>query len=264
MSVPSLTLRLDKGSPLTPAEMDGNLGILRDFCNSLETTLAEAFDEDGVLLQVVGPDQIKSTAVGNGLIKAATTDPISVNVDDSTIAFDGSTPKKLIVKDGGVGFPQCAAGVPSGSHIVVAYEVASGTDGGTFTAGSWQTRPLNTTRRNQNGALLSLASNVMRLKAGTYRCRFWAIGNQVDQHKTRLRNTTAGTTLVLGSSSYSSHSVNDCSISCGEGYFTIADDVQDLELQHQGTYTTANTGMGRPASFGENEVYAVIEFWKES
>lgn len=44
-----LVLRLDKGSPLTAAEIDNNFKILRDGHNSLETVLFNVLDPDGTL-----------------------------------------------------------------------------------------------------------------------------------------------------------------------------------------------------------------------
>lgn len=49
MPSPPLTLRLPKGSPLTPLEMDRNLEILRDFSNALEALFNVALNPDGTL-----------------------------------------------------------------------------------------------------------------------------------------------------------------------------------------------------------------------
>ncbi len=49
MPVSTLTLRLVKGTPLTAAEMDGNLTKLRDFANSLETLVLTSLNADGTL-----------------------------------------------------------------------------------------------------------------------------------------------------------------------------------------------------------------------
>lgn len=49
MPVSTLTLRLVKGTPLTAAEMDGNLTKLRDFANSLETLVLTSLNSDGTL-----------------------------------------------------------------------------------------------------------------------------------------------------------------------------------------------------------------------
>lgn len=264
MPVPNLTLRLVKGAPLTPGELDNNFTILKTFANGLEETVAASFDENGLLqADVVGPEQIKAAVLGDGLTRAASTDPISVNVDDATIEFDGSTPKKIRVKDDSIDFKHVKSGVPSGSHVCLTYELSSGTDGGTFTNGSWVTRPLNVTRRNQNSALVSLNSNVIRLAAGTYRCRFWATANQVDGHVARLYNSTQSTELIVGCAARADTTSGNNTASFGEGYFTVADS-QDLILQHYAKATNNGDGMGRAAATGSNEVYACIEFWKES
>jgi hypothetical protein len=49
LTVPPLTYRLVKGSPLTFDEGDANLGILRDFCNALAAVLDTSLNPDGTL-----------------------------------------------------------------------------------------------------------------------------------------------------------------------------------------------------------------------
>ncbi len=49
LTVPDLTLRLVKGTPLTAAEMDSNLSTLKDFANSLSDLLAASLNTDGSL-----------------------------------------------------------------------------------------------------------------------------------------------------------------------------------------------------------------------
>lgn len=49
MQVPPLTLRLEKGSPVTPAEGDENFRLLRDFLNSLANLFEVALNPDGTI-----------------------------------------------------------------------------------------------------------------------------------------------------------------------------------------------------------------------
>lgn len=96
MPVVGLVLRADKGSPLTIAEMDQNLTLLRDFSNAQETLFLLVINKDGTLkvdtvptnaLQdgAVKKEKVNGDVAGDGLLKALTADPLSVNVDDSTI-----------------------------------------------------------------------------------------------------------------------------------------------------------------------------------
>ena len=79
---------------------------------------------------------------------------------------------------------------------------ASGTDGGSFTLGSWLTRTLNT-EAHDTGGHGSLASNQITLAAGTYEVDIMAPAVGVNGHQARLRNITDGTTTLLGSSAWS-------------------------------------------------------------
>jgi hypothetical protein len=76
-------------------------------------------------------------------------------------------------------------------------EKSAGSDGGTFTAGAWQTRTLNTVITNTiSGA--SLSSNQITLPAGIYDVQARAPGHQVETHQTRLQNITDAVTVILG------------------------------------------------------------------
>lgn len=59
MTVPPLTLRLEKGSPLTSEEHDENLKLLRDFCDGLAKLFELAFNADGTL----GDDSVPTNAI---------------------------------------------------------------------------------------------------------------------------------------------------------------------------------------------------------
>ena len=58
-------------------------------------------------------------------------------------------------------------------YILIRDEKASGTTGGTFTSGAWQTRDLNT-EVVDTGNHASVATNQITLAAGTYRFRIVA------------------------------------------------------------------------------------------
>jgi len=141
-------------------------------------------------------------------------------------------------------------------------ELASGTDGGTFTSGAWQTRPLNVETYDP-GAIGSLASNQITLGAGTYRFRGQAVGYECDNHQTRLQNITAGTTVAFGTTVRSGAAVDGMTTSEVQGRFTLAG-ATVLELQHRCETTKATSGMGKASSFSNVEVYAWIEFVKEA
>lgn len=149
-------------------------------------------------------------------------------------------------------------------YVKVEDQKASGTAGGTFTSGSYQTRTINTIVTDTHGiASLNAAFTQLTLPAGTYRILAQAISYRVDLNKLRLQNISLGTTLVgPGPNEYMASGANTThsrAMLCG--IFTLAGP-SILEIQHRGQTTRATDGFGLAATFGDVEVYLVAEFWK--
>lgn len=142
-------------------------------------------------------------------------------------------------------------------YIKLEDQQTSGTNGGTLTSGSWQTRVLNT-EVSDTGNDCSLSSNQATLSAGTYLVRGVAPAGPVGHHQLRLRNVTDGTTLLTGISTQSTAAANSGNYAEVRGIITVAAG-KALELQHQCQTTSASIGLGSAGSFG-TEVYAVLEF----
>jgi hypothetical protein len=135
---------------------------------------------------------------------------------------------------------------------------SSNSDGGTFTSGAWRTRTLNSTPTNEiSGA--SVSSNQVTLPAGTYFILAWAPAFSVNNHQTRLRNMTDGSTTLSGLPNWAAS--NQESVSFLAGRFTIAD-TKAFELQHQAQSSATTTGFGVAAGFGESEIYSQVLVWK--
>lgn len=148
----------------------------------------------------------------------------------------------------------------AGDFAMIQDQKANGTDGGTFTAGAWRTRDLNTEVVNEiTGS--ALAANVLTLPAGTYRVTGLVPAFRVDRHQGRLQDTTNATTLVTGSTGYAAAVQAMTTYSILQGQFTLAD-TADVELQHQCQATRATDGFGLDGSFGGGEVYSQIELVK--
>jgi hypothetical protein len=139
-------------------------------------------------------------------------------------------------------------------------EKASGTNGGGFTSGSFQTRTLNTSVTNEiSGA--SLSSNQITLPAGTYYIHATAPANAPNNHKTKLRNITDSSDVLIGTTEYMSNSINGMSSSSVVGRFTIASQ-KTFEIQHRCETTVGTNGFGIPSSYSVVEVYADVQIWK--
>ena len=135
---------------------------------------------------------------------------------------------------------------------------ASGTDGGTFTTGSWQTRELNQT--TDPDSLIALSSNAFTpTVAGFARC--FAVANRVNGHQLRIYNVTDAVALSPpGLTNYSAvQSGNQTSTAYVGGYLEAG---KQYRLEHRSSRTQSNDGFGAAHSFGV-EVYAIVEFSRE-
>lgn len=145
------------------------------------------------------------------------------------------------------------------NYVWLRDEKADGTNGGDFTNGAWRTRTLTESADPNN--LCTLASNQFVLVAGTYRIYARCPAYAVTNHQAILRNITASTTIILGSTAYAANATFVQTDSIIMGVFTIAAN-QTLEIQHRCNTTVAGTGMGRAGSFGVGEIYTDVMLWK--
>lgn len=147
-------------------------------------------------------------------------------------------------------------------YINLQHQESSGTAGGTLTATTWTKRTVNTEVADTNSDA-SVASSVITLAAGTYRCSITAETVQVGLHQLRLRNTTDGSTALAGLIGRAIITAAATTYPASlRGRFTIAAS-KAFEIQHYVNATKATDGMGAALSSGEGEVYLVAEFWKE-
>lgn len=135
---------------------------------------------------------------------------------------------------------------------------AANTAGGTCTAGSWQTRVLNTKLTDEITS--TLGSNQFTLPAGTYYCEATAPAFGVTEHQAALYNVTDAAYVLKGSSELSNSGSTNCSIV--RGRFTISG-TKTFELRHRSQGTRATNGFGFPVNFDSaNEIYSDLKIWK--
>ena len=153
-------------------------------------------------------------------------------------------------------------GPASSSQVAVFNETqSSGTNGGTFTSGSYVKRTLNTTVVNQITSC-TLTSSVISLPAGTYLVYATAPAIEVNNHQTRLRNTTDSTDIQFGSTEFNGATVNIAQTRSEiQTVFTLTA-TKNIELQHQCQNTRSTYGLGESAAFGNNEIYSQITITK--
>ena len=139
---------------------------------------------------------------------------------------------------------------------------ASGTNGGTFTSGAWQTRVLNTITGNGPA---SLGTNNFTLPAGTYIINAMAPALQVGSHQIRLRNTGAGTTVKAGMPSFSNTAAAGSQTMSVLNFYAVLVANTTFEIQHQCQTTKALIGFGQASVWAvqpENEIYTEVQVFK--
>lgn len=136
---------------------------------------------------------------------------------------------------------------------------SSGSDGGTFTSGGWQTRDLNLTEGDFSKFGV-LDSNQFKLDPGTYHTFAEAMGYSVADNRLKLRNVTDGTDVKIGLAEYAA-TTGAASTPTVSAYFTITSP-KIFELQHQCDNTQATNGFGKNAGYGTAEIYAQVTITK--
>lgn len=144
-------------------------------------------------------------------------------------------------------------------YIQLQHQAASGTHGGTFTSGSWQTRPITTEVSDSNGHC-SLSSNQFTLEAGTYRITAKAYAGPVTGNRLRLYNITDSAVTALGVNNLATASAGTGNEATLESEFTIGAS-KTFELQHRCNSTYATTGFGYATGW-DTEIYCTIELLK--
>lgn len=159
----------------------------------------------------------------------------------------------------GAGWAAYTIVVPAATSAIYEDQKAANTAGGTATSGSWLTRTLNTEVYDDIG--ISLASNQLTVAAGTYEIDATAPFSACGRARTRIRNITDGTTLLLGDNlNFSSANSGGGLVRC-LGKITLAA-TKVLELQYRVQVTASSNGLGVEANFGEIEVYSRVKITK--
>jgi hypothetical protein len=128
------------------------------------------------------------------------------------------------------------------SVALICDQKSSGTDGGTFTAGAWRTRDLNTEISDADG-IVSISSNRFTLQAGTYTIEWSAPGHRMARMRSKLKNITTGTDVEYGISAYNHAGYYNTTLAIGMATLTIAS-ASAFEIQHWTSTTVSGDGLG--------------------
>lgn len=144
-------------------------------------------------------------------------------------------------------------------YVHVQDQKAQNTNGGTFTAGDWRQRDLQTIVADTAG-IASVAGNQVTLPAGSYKVTGRGLAFLVNGHQLRVYDVTHSAVLAIGLDARSSSADGSGTLATAGGYFTLTE-TANIQLQHRCGTTRANTGFGQPNNWGV-EVYSEIEFWR--
>jgi hypothetical protein len=127
---------------------------------------------------------------------------------------------------------------------------ASGTNGGSSTAGSFIKRTLNTTLTNSITGC-TLTASVIALPAGTYEFTSNSITLNGNQSQNKLRNTTDSTDVLFSTNELQG---NGSATNPIIGSFTITG-TKNFEIQYRVITAKATDGLGADCSFTTSNCY---------
>ena len=196
----------------------------------------------------------------------------STSASADAITFDGSGnatfPANITCSGTATGF----GGGKFASYAIISDTKASNVNGGTFTAGAWQTRDLQTENADPDN-IVSISSNQFTLQAGSYLIKFQSTGYHVHRHITKLRDITNSANKGYGISALANVSSDSTTTSAGMAKVTISG-ATVYEIQHACQTTKSTNGMGNntyidtSGSYTDNtepsSVFTIVEIYKES
>jgi hypothetical protein len=140
---------------------------------------------------------------------------------------------------------------------------ATGTQGGSFTAGAYVTRALNA--ESDPGGIVTLAANQFNLGAGTYMILASAPAMRVNGHKIKLRNITDGTDSAFGTTEFSGSGGDYAETRSFLHVIVTIASGKTFEIQHRCETTSAlSNARGRACGLSSVEVYTIVDIIKMS
>jgi len=146
------------------------------------------------------------------------------------------------------------------SYAIVADRKSSGTNGGTFTAGAWRQRDLQTVVADPDG-IVTLSVNQFILGAGTYLIKWRAPAYRVLNNISALYNASTGGYLAYGGSNRVWDGDDDQYPLMGQHRITLGGSTT-FQIRQYSSATRATNGFGFASGFGTEE-YTVVEIYKE-
>lgn len=229
--------------------------------------IAAAIDFTGETGEKDGTDLDKAIERATLVNGSQMCDQVSIEtyLDPAVTDDDGNGIYRIRSKAGGVSNAMLAGLIAKSKlleeYVKVSEEQPSGTAGGASVAAAWTARVINT-ENDDPDTIAAIAANQITLAAGTYRCLINSCFSETGATALRLRNTTAGTTLVMGLTGLgAAPNITGAVAVPLAGRFTVAGG-QALEVQYYAATVRAGNGLGFDAGLGVNNVFTIAEFWR--
>lgn len=186
-------------------------------------------------------------------------EPTSYTVSATTITatYGSPTAFNVDIESQGADYknPNAYAVTPTSRTCYIKDVKSSGTAGGTFTAGAWQTRDLNTL--SGDTSFVTLSSNQFTLTPGKYEIEATVPGYKCGTHKAALYSITDSSYIVYSSSEVTG-SGDSVTTKSGLIHSFEVSGLDTFEIRHRCFTTSATSGYGLATSFGVDEIYTQV------
>ena len=150
------------------------------------------------------------------------------------------------------------------TYAVICDEKFHNVGGGTFTAGAWRTRDLDTKITDPDN-IVSIANNQFTLGAGSYLIEAESMAHDVKRHIQRMYNVTDSSIVGYGQPNYADPGGNGSGAARIVARVTITQNTA-FEIHHRCEETKANNGMGisNDITSGIRNKYTIVKIFKEA
>lgn len=148
------------------------------------------------------------------------------------------------------------------SYAIICDEKAADTNGGSFSASTWQTRDLNTEIADPD-SIVSISSNQFTLGAGTYLIEAEATAKEVNRHILRIYNATSTSVVAYGMSAHASSGGSVTDTATVTARVTITGNTA-FEIQHWGQSSRSDYGLGFANDASVVNKYTIVKIFKEA
>ncbi len=191
------------------------------------------------------------TLNGNGTVTGVSVGGLPDGiVDTDMLAANAVTPAKA-----------SGIGGKFASYAIIVDQKSSGTDAGSSSGGSWNTRDLNTELADSDG-IVSISSNQFTLQAGSYFLEASAPAYQPSRHKLKLYQTSGtAADIAFGTGTFTSNTIAIQSTAFLSCRFTIST-ATTYQIRHYVQESKSGNGLGVAISQGV-ELYCMVKIFKE-